>query len=158
MGEYDATRARVDDAYHRMRDLESARHLPADARAAARELTAALREAMDTVTRALLSEPSASAPRRRWRRRQATRSVSPDVAAWSAELVRLTRISAWLRRTTLDDLGVHVPMTPCIDDYTATGPDIPGLRVATDVAGDCDGARIGLDLGATLDGLSRIPA
>ena len=150
---YDATRARVDNAYRRMRELDSARHAPADARAAAEELDAALRAATVTVASTLrLLDSHAQAPRHRWhRRRKATRSVPPDVAAWSTELVRLTQIGVWLRRATLENLGVHVPTTVRVANSGAIGPHIPGLGFDTDKAAHLRDARIGVDLQASVD-------
>lgn len=150
---YNATRARVDDAYRRMRELDSVRHSPADARAAADELAAALRVATATVTSALrLLDRRAPIPRHRLHRRpRATRSVPSDVAAWSAELVRLTRIGVWLRRTTLDDPGVHVPTTVRVVDYAARGPRIPGLGFDTRKAAQVPDPQIGVDLQAIID-------
>jgi hypothetical protein len=151
--DYDATRARVDNTYRRMRELETARHTPADARAVADELAAELRAATVTVTSTLrLLDSRAPVPRHRLHRRaNATRSVPPDVAAWSAELVRLTQIGAWLRRTTLDDPGVHVPATVRVASYAAIGPHIPGLGFDTDKAEHVRDRRIGVDLQAIVD-------
>lgn len=151
---YDATRAWVEEAHRRMRALDSARHAPADARAAADELAGALRMATLTVMSALhLLDSSAPVPRHgQHRRLKATRSVPSDVAAWEAELVRLTQIGVWLRRTTLDDPGIHVPATVRVADYAAIGPHIPGLGCATDKAVHVHDRRIGVDLQAVIDG------
>lgn len=151
---YDAAAGRVDNAYRRMRRLDSARHSPADARAAAVELVAALHAATATVTSALrLLDARAPNPRHRLRRvPRATRSVPPDVAAWSAELVRLTRIGVWLRRATLDDPGVHVPATVRVADYAATGPRVPGLGFDIGGADHLADPQIGVDLHAIVDG------
>lgn len=150
---YDATRARVDKAYRRMREIEAAGHAPADARTTSYELLAALREATAMAASALrLLERRAPAPHHRLRRHpKATRSVPPEVAAWSAELVRLTQIGVWLRRTTLDDPGVHVPTTVQVANYAATGPHMPGLEFETEADARSLEPRIGVDLQTIVD-------
>lgn len=151
---YGATQARVEAAYQRMREIEATRHAPTDARTASDELAAALREATATTSLALrLLDARAPAPHHRMHHHpKAIRSVPPDVAAWSAELVRLTQIGVWLRRTTLDDPGVHVPTTVRVANYDATGPHIPGVDFGNQAAADRPGPRIGIDLSATVDG------
>ena len=153
--EYDAARARVEAALRRMRAIEAAGHAPADARAASDELAVALREATVTVSLALrLLDARAPAAHRRLRGRpKATRSVPSDVAAWSSELVRLTQIGVWLRRVTLDDLGVHVPKTVRVANYAATGPHIPGVDFGSPAVADARGPLIGIDLPAVIDGV-----
>jgi hypothetical protein len=79
------------------------------------------------------------------------RSVPPDVAAWSAELMRLTQIGVWLRRTTLDDPGVHVPATVLVANYAATGPHIPGLEFEAEDDVRSREPRIGVDLQRIVD-------
>jgi len=156
-----AERARVDAAHTRMRALATAPHAPAEARVAAQELTEALRQATATVARALrLFEPVL--PARHWlpRRRLATRSVSADMASWSAELVRLTHIGVWLRRATLDDLGVHVPTAVRVGSRAANGPHIAGMVADPDdlVADTMHEPRIGVDLQAIVDGRANLHA
>lgn len=150
---YDATQVRVDAAYRRMRQIEAAGHAPADARTAADELASALREATATVISALrLLETRTPAPYRRLHRHpKATRSVSSDVVAWSAELMRLTQIGVWLRRTTLDDPGVHVPATVRVANYAAKGPHIAGLESEAEDDVRSREPRIGVDLQTILD-------
>ena len=109
---YDARRARVDKAHLRMQEISSRQHPPADARQAAAELDEALRDATVVAAEALRSaEPIESGPRKGLRRRKATRAMAPLVRLWSIELLRLSEIAVWLRRTTLDDPGVHLPAT-----------------------------------------------
>lgn len=151
---YVAERSRVDDAYRMIGELDGGRHAPAQARAVAHDLTVALREATVTVTRALqtLDIPTQATHRRFRPRRKATRSVTPEVAAWAAELVRLSQIGAWLRRATLDDLGVHVPTTVRVANYAAESPHIPGLGFGSPAVSDGRGPRIGIDLPSVIDG------
>ena len=151
---YDATQARVEAAYRRMREIEADRHAPADARTASDELAATLREATATASLALrLLDARAPAPHQRLHRHpKALRSVPPDVAAWSAELMRLTQIGVWLRRTTLDDHGVHVPTTVRVANYAATGPHIPGVDFGNQATVDRHDPQIGIDLPAAVDG------
>ena len=150
---YDAARARVDKAYQRMREIEAAQHAAADARTTSYELFAALRQATAMAASALrLLDARTPAPRRGLHRHpKATRSVPADVAAWSAELVRLTQIGVWLRRTTLDDPGVHVPATVRVANYAATGPHTPGLEFEAEVDARSREARIGVDLQMIVD-------
>jgi hypothetical protein len=139
---YHAARARVADAHRRMREVEAGPHTPGDARTASHELNAALREAKAMVTRTL-QQPGLDT----------TRRVSPDVAAWSAELVRLSELDVWLRRTTLDDLGVHVPTTVRVGCRAANGPHIAGMVADPDdlVAATLHDPRIGIDLQSVVD-------
>jgi hypothetical protein len=150
---YAAARRRVDDAYRRMQQVEAAGHTPADARAAAYALTAALREATAAVTAALrrLDSRPPAARHRLDRRPTATRSDSPDVAALSAELVRLAQIGWWLRRTTLDDPGVHVPTTLRVASYAATSPDVAGLDCEPELDRNAPERLIGVDLTTAVD-------
>jgi hypothetical protein len=136
-----------------MREFETARLAPSDARAAADDLGTALRAATVTVMSMLrLLDSRAPVPRHRLHRRpKATRSVPADVAAWSAELVRLTEIGVWLRRTTLDEPGVHVPATVRVANYAAIGPHIPGLGFDTGEADQTLDRRIGVDLQTLVD-------
>lgn len=133
---YAVHRDRVDAAHERMRKVSADRHRPADARQAAAELTVALRDATAAV-HAL--EP-------------------PAVRPWSAELVRLAEIGVWLRRTTLDDLGVHIPTVVRVGSYAANGPRIAGLAFGAADSVRLREPRIGVDLQATVDNNDRQPA
>lgn len=150
---YGVERARVDQAYRRIREIEVGCHAPAAARTASSELNAAVRGATDTaaeVLQLLVGQPSG--PHRRLRRRpKVTRSVPADVATWSAELARLSQVAVWLRRASLDDLGVHVPTTVRVADYAANRPHIPGLDFGNQPPDDGRRQRIGIDLQAGVD-------
>lgn len=148
-GGYEAARHRVDVAYRRMRDIATTPHAPAQAREAARELTAALGAATDIANRAL--HAAAHTKPASARRRHADRSVPAAVRPWSAELVRLAEIGVWLRRTTLDDTGVHLPMTVRVPNYAAKGPDIAGMGFGNQAAASPGGPHIGIDFAATID-------
>lgn len=155
---YDGERARVVAAHRRMRDLVGAVHAPADARAAAVELTAALRDATSTAARAVrLADPG---PTSRGRLRHCRKAVGVFPAAarpWTAELVRLADLDGWLRRTTLDELGVHVPAAVRVGSRAASGPHIAGLVAEPDdlVAATLHEPRIGVDLWAVIDELDH---
>jgi len=156
---YEHRRARVDTAHRRMQEITSARHAPIDARQAAIELDAALREATHAAASALRSaEPIDSHSRSRLRRRKATRTVAPLVRLWSIELLRLSEIAVWLRRTTLDDPGVHLPATVRVADYAAIGPHIAGVGFDHDAAVSYRLPRIGVALEQVVDGVLRDPA
>lgn len=153
--DYAVYRARVDAAHQRMRTVVTGRHTPAEARATAAELTFALREATAATTRAL-TDVATPAPRRaRIRHRKAVRTVPPATARWSAELVRLSEIAVWLRRTTLDDPGVHIPTTVRVDNYAATGPHIAGMGFRADAVRAPDESPIGVDLPSIIDADQR---
>jgi hypothetical protein len=142
-----------------MREITSVRHAPIDARQAAVELDAALREATSAAAEALRSaEPIGSRPRRHLRRRKATRGVVPLVRLWSIELLRLSEIAVWLRRTTLDDPGVHLPATVRVADYAAIGPHIAGVGFDNDATVGYRVPRIGVALEEVIDGVIRQPA
>lgn len=155
--DYAVLRARVDAAHQWTRTVVAGRHAPAEARAAAAELTAALGEATAVVSRALAGVRTAPPRRLRMGRRTAVRTVSTATAQWSAELVRLSAIAVWLRRTTLDDLGVHIPTTVHVDNYAATGPHIAGMGFGADAVPTPGGPRIGVDLPSIIDD-ARQPA
>ena len=158
--DYRVQRARVDTSYQRVREIVARSHRPLQVRDAARELTLALRAATATATRALQEVSAATAhpsPRHRPGRRRADRRVPGDVRRWSAELVRLAEIAVWLRRTTLDEPGVHIPTTVRVASYAATGPHVPGLGFGGDVDAQSQ-ARIGIDLAATIDGAHGVTA
>lgn len=156
---YDVRRARVDTAHRRMRAITSVGHAPIDARQAAVELDAALREATSAAAEALRSaEPIEDRPRRHLRRRKATRAVAPLVRLWSIELLRLSEIAVWLRRTTLDDPGVHLPATVRVADYAAIGPHIAGVGFDNDATVGYRVPRIGVALEEVIDGVIRQPA
>ena len=153
---YSAQRARVDEGNRRMRAICGGPHEPAEARVAAAELEAAVREAQTTVARLLhQSQPAVAVPRRRWHPRRVDPAAPPTVARWSSELVWLSEIAVWLRRTTLDDLGVHVAATVQVGNYGASGPHIAGLGFGGDA--EPPRPRIGVDLRATVDGVHRQP-
>lgn len=148
---YGAERSRVDAAYRRMRAITAVPHAPAQAREAARELTVALSTATATATRTLQAAALTLPPRRHLARRQADRSVPAAVRPWSAELVRLAAIGSWLRRVTLDDTGVQLPIARQVADYAAKGPHIAGLDFGNQAVEPPGGPRIGIDLRATID-------
>lgn len=152
---------RVDDAYRRMLILTSTRHRPADARAAADELTRALRAATTTASRALqmLDTPTGRSSRRARRHRKATRTSPPATRFWATEMVRLAGISVWLRRETLDDLGVHLPAAVRVGSRAASGPHVAGLVAEPDdlVAATLHQPWIGVDVRATVDGVTAEP-
>jgi hypothetical protein len=149
---YRACRAGVDRARRRMQTITGGPHAPADTRHAAAELTTALRAATTAATRlARQSQPPTSSPRGWWRHRHASRAAAPAVARWSTELVRLAEIAVWLRRTTLDELGVHLPTTVRVGTYAANGPHIAGLGFSTGDLAELHEPRIGVDLPAVID-------
>lgn len=156
---YAPRRAEVDAAYRRMRELGSVPHSPAEARRAATELETVLREATATAGQALRSDPPQPPLRsvRARRRRGVSLAVPATVIAWTAELVRLSEIGVWLRRSTLDELGVHVPYTVRVGSRAATGPHIPGLVFEPDdlVAATIHQPRIGAPLQEIIDGVGR---
>lgn len=154
---YDAQRDRVDAARRRMQAIAAVNHPPAQARAAARELTTALRDATATAARALQAASLASPPQPHGHlvHHHADRSVPAPVRAWSAELVRLAETGAWLRRTVLDDIGVQLPDAVRVANYAAKGPHIAGLDFGNQAAESRRGPRIGIDLVATVDGVDR---
>ncbi|HET7311170.1 MAG TPA: hypothetical protein VFJ17_07580 [Mycobacteriales bacterium] len=156
---YLAARRRVDDAYRRMSALEARPHRPADARLAAAELTRALRAATAAAARALQVPDSMSgaAPRPGRRARTATGGAAPASGFWAAELVRLTEIGVWLRRASLDDLGVHVPASVRVGSRAANGPHIAGLVADPDdlVAATLHEPWIGVDLLEVVDGPTK---
>lgn len=155
---YETRRAQVDASYRRMQAVVAGPHRPAEARAAAADLSVALRGATRTVTRAvrIAAVPPPPLRRRSLRRRKAGRAVPADVHPWSAELVRLAKVEAWLRRTTLDDLGVHVPTVVRVGSLAATGPHIAGMVTEPDdLTAALHEPRIGVDLQATVDEAGR---
>jgi hypothetical protein len=112
----------VDHAYQKLQAALISGHEPALTRQLSVELASALREATAVASRALaLLQPQAAAPGR-WRRPKATRTVSADTRRWSVELVRLSRMTVWLRRTTLDELGVHVAAVTPSPRWMTTPP------------------------------------
>lgn len=118
-----------------------------------------MRDATAITTRELQAAvPTEPPPRRRLRRRQASRALPPARGAWAAELVRLRQIGVWLRRITLDDLGTHVPTTVRVASRAATGPHIAGLEFEpADRTAGLHEPRIGVDLQAVVDGADRGP-
>lgn len=130
---YPAERSRVDAAFGHARAVAAAPHPPADARAAAAELTDALGHATAVLDRAL--------------------RVTRGRPECTAERVRLRELGVWLRRTTLDELGVVVPTTVRVGSYAASGPRIAGMVAAP---ADPRPARlIGVDLPAIVDGYRK---
>ena len=125
---YEQRRLRVDRAYRKMQATAGSGHPPAETRRCAADLASALGDAVATASEALGLLRQPVAPPRRWRRRKAVRTVSPDVHRWSVELVRLSEMQVWLRRTTLDELGVHIPTVVRFASRAASGPH--WLRVA----------------------------
>ena len=123
-GEYETARTRVHTAYRKMRTLMRPNYAPPDVRAAAAELAEAVRDATAIAVRYLrrLQEEAPQTGRGR-RHRKATRAVPTEFAAWSAELFRLTQISVWLRGTTLDQPGVHIPTTVKFSGDAGDGAD-----------------------------------
>ena len=154
---YAAARHRVDVAHLRMRGIAGTPHAPAQAREAAGELTAALDAATEIANRALRAAAACTKPAPS-RRRHADRSVPVAVRPWSAELVRLAEIGVWLRRTTLDDIGVRLPMTVRVPDYAATGPHIAGMDFGNQPAASPGGPHIGIDFAAAIDTVAPSPA
>lgn len=158
--EYKTTRSRVDASERRLRAVIAASYGPAAVREAAKELADALRDASAIVVWTL-RELRQEAPRegRRRRRRKATRAAPTEIARWSAELMRLSEIRVWLRRTTLDQPGVHVPATVQVSSRAATGPHSAGMMAEPDnvVAFPAGGPRIGVDVGAIVDSYRSLP-
>jgi len=151
---YAPCRARVEAAYARMRAVDAGRFTPAQQRRAAAELGDALRDAREFVTDALRSVETEPAPRRfRLGRRQASRAVPPLTGKWAAELVRLGEIDVWLRRWTMDRLGVNVVSTVRVGSRAATGPHVAGLISEPEslTAATLNQPRIGVDLRAIVD-------
>jgi hypothetical protein len=154
---YEAYRARVDGARRRMQTILGGPPAPADVRQAAAELSIALHDATTAVAQLLRQSQTPPAPPSvRWRRRHASRASTPFVARWSAELVRLSDMAVWLRRTTLDDLGVHLPTTVRVGNYAANGPRIAGLGFGTGDLAELHLPRIGVDLPAVVDGVDSV--
>jgi hypothetical protein len=154
---YAAHRDRVAAAADRMPELRARRHTPAEARRAATALTVALRDATAVVVHALQlsGSPAPLRPRPRWRRPTANRTAPPAVRQWSAELLRLSEIGVWLRRTTLDDPGVHVPTVVRVGNYAATFPHVAGLGFGADDDTQASAPHIGVDLQAAVDNIDR---
>lgn len=125
-------RADVNQAYRRMQAVVARRHTPAEARAAADELAEALRGAT--------AAAAAAAGGR-----------------WSRERAQLAEIQVWLRRTTLDDLGVQLPTTVRVGSYAATGPQIAGMTAGAAELADLPVPRIGLDLRSAVDAAASAP-
>lgn len=149
---YNAERRTLDDAECRLRAIIAVRHAPSQARAAVRDLTAALVGATTTATRALEAAAiTVSPPRHHPAHPKADRSVPAAVRAWSAELVRLAELGAWARRTALDDTGVVLPKAVRVSNYAAKGPHIAGMDFGNQPADEPGGPRIGIDLMAAVD-------
>jgi hypothetical protein len=150
--------ARVEEAERRMRTIAARRHTPAEARDAARELSLTLGTATAAVVRALRVVAPAPTPPRRWQR-HANHPVTAAMQRSTAALGRLTGIGVWLRRTTLDDLGVHLPTTVRIGSRAASGPHIAGIdyEPADPAAATLHQPLIGVDLPAVVDGAGAPP-
>ena len=83
-------------------------------------------------------------------------ATDPEVRArWED---RLAEIGVWLRRTTLDDIGVRLPMTVRVPDYAATGPHIAGMDFGNQPAASPGGPHIGIDFAAAIDTVAPSPA
>jgi hypothetical protein len=156
---YGQRRLRVASAYQKMQAIAVGIHQPAEARQCAADLASAIGDATATASQALgmLRQPVAS--RRRWRRHKAVRTVPSDVRRWSVELLRLTEIDEWLRRTTLDDLGVHLPTVVRVASRAASGPHIAGMVMGADepVESILRDGRIGIALLDVVDGSQSHP-
>jgi hypothetical protein len=154
---YAADEAVVNACYRQMCAITTRRHAPAEARQAGTRLEAALRAATATATEALPLAAQAEPRQGRLRRHHRRSRDAPPAAGrvWSAELVRLSRIGVWLRRETLDDLGVHVPTVVRVSSLAAIGPHIAGMGAAPAVPRPAvaETARIGVDLAAEIDGV-----
>jgi len=155
--DYTAHRVKVDDTAGAMRAIVERMHRPAEERAAAQQLTLVLRDATAAVVRALhVIEVTLPAPRPR---RHVSRAPVEATRPWSTELLRLTDIEVWLRRTTMDDLGVQIPTTVRVGSRAATGPHTAGLQFEPDdlVAATLHDPRIGVDLTAVIDAAGAPP-
>lgn len=155
--DYAAHRLKVDDTARTMRAIVDRMNRPAEERAAAQQLTLALRDATAAVVRALhVIDDTLPAPRPR---RHVSRAPVEATRPWSTELLRLTDIEVWLRRTTMDHLGVHIPTTVRVGSRAASGPHIAGLEFEPDdlVAATLHEPRIGVDLVAVVDAVGAPP-
>lgn len=151
---YAADQARVDAAFERMCAVLVERHLPAEARRVAAELSMALREATATANRAMRLDETATPRRGLLPHRRATDDLPVLARPWSAEIARLSAMVVWLRRQTLNDPGVRVPTTVQIGSRAASGPHIAGLvaEPASLIAETLSEPRIGVDERAVVDG------
>lgn len=146
---YRRRRDRVDAAHVRLSAVSDRPHVPAAARAAAQELTAALDDATAFAVAALRHAERTTGPRSR-----RTRDVPhTEVRRWTAELVRLAAIEQWLRRVTLDDPGVRFASTVRVGSRAANGPHVAGLEAEPRdlVDATLHAPRIGVDLRALVD-------
>jgi hypothetical protein len=146
--------ARVRREHQQMQTLMSRPHSPAAAREQAHELTLALHQATQTAATALRLIGRTPRPTHgKGRRRRAARALSATIQPWSSELMQLSEIEVWLRRTTMDDLGVAVPITVRVGSYAATGPRIPGLGFGSNDVDPTHEPRIGIALREVIDGV-----
>ena len=114
----------VHHAYQKVQAAITSGHDPAVTRRCSRELASALREATATASQAIAMLRVPTAASGRWRRHKVTRTVSPEIRRWSVELVRLSQIAVWLRRTTLDELGVHLAAVTPSPTWMAAPPHV----------------------------------
>lgn len=146
--------ARVRREHQQMQTLVRRPHSPAAAREQAHELGLALREATQAAAMALrLIERTPRPTHGMGRQRHAARALSAAIQPWSSELMQLSEIEIWLRRTTMDELGVAVPITVRVGSYAATGPAIPGLDFGSNDVDPTREPRIGIALRDVIDGL-----
>jgi hypothetical protein len=150
--------ARVRREHEQMQTLVSRPHSPAAAREQAQKLSLALHQATQTAATALrLIEDTSVATQGKRRQRRAAGAVSAAIQPWSSELMQLSEIEVWLRRTTMDDLGVAVPITVRVGSYAATGPRIPGLGFGSNDVDPTHEPRIGIVLRDVIDGVATPP-
>jgi hypothetical protein len=150
--------ARVRREHQQMQTLVRRPHSPAAAREQAHELTLALQQATQSAVTALrLIERTQGPKHGKGQRRRAARALSAAIQPWSSELMRLSEIEVWLRRTTMDDLGVAVPITVRVGSYAATGPHVPGLGFGSDDVDPAHEPRIGISLREVIDGVDTPP-
>jgi hypothetical protein len=149
---------RVRREHQQMQTLMSRPHSPAAEREQAQKLTLALHQATQSAAMALrLIERTPGPIHGKRRRRRAARAISAAMQPWSSELMQLSEIEVWLRRTTMDDLGVAVPITVRVGSYAATGPRIPGLGFGSNDVDPTHEPRIGIALRDVIDGVDTPP-
>jgi hypothetical protein len=150
--------AQVRREHQQMQTLMTRPHSPAAAREQAHDLSLALRQATQSAAAALrLIECTPRPTHGKRRRRRAARALSAAMQPWSSELMQLSEIEVWLRRTTMDDLGVAVPITVRVGSYAATGPRIPGLGFGSNDVDPTHEPRIGIVLRDVIDGVATPP-
>jgi hypothetical protein len=155
--DYARHRVAVDEAARTMRAIADRMNRPAGERAAAQQLTLVLRDATAAVVLALrVIDDTLPATRPR---RHVSRAPVEATRPRSTELLRLTDIEVWLRRTTMD-LGVQIPTTVRVGSRAASGPHIAGVEFEPGdlVAATLPEPRIGVDLAAVVDAVGSPPA